>query len=442
MELYRVSSEEELTPQVISALIDRYKMKEVKRLKTLHEYYIGQSEIKRRAMSDPAKPNNKVANNFPGYITDTIQGYFMGKPVSYKSEDEDHMIKVQDVFDRNHEQAHNAKLGKQLSITGVAHELVYMDENNNVRLAVLDPQETFMIYDDTIEQNPLAGVRFYTIQDYVSDKPQTKVEVYTGSAITYYEYRDESLKEVDDEEHYFGAVPINVYWNNDVRMGDFEKVMDQIDAYDKAVSDTSNDLEYFADAYLVLKGMEQTEQKDIADMKENRVMLITEGGEAQWLTKDINTEQAENYKDRLRRDIHTFSFVPDMSDENFGMNLSGISIKYKLFGLEQIVGTKERLFKQSLEKRIELITKVLNLKGGTHDAKDIKMNFSRNLPVNTAEWADMAVKLHGMLSDETVVSLLPFVEDVAQEMDKKAAQEADDLLAYPELNPVEVPKEE
>ena len=109
MEIYKITTEDQLTNDLIRSLIERYQQKEVPRLKRLHNYYVGAPDIKKRAMSDTSKPNNKIANPYASYIVDTIQGYFLGQPIAYQCEDEDMMVRIQSIFDKNHEQAHNSK---------------------------------------------------------------------------------------------------------------------------------------------------------------------------------------------------------------------------------------------------------------------------------------------------------------------------------------------
>ena len=50
-------------------------------------------------------------------------------------------------------------------------------------------------------------------------------------------------------------------------------------------------------------------------------------------------------------DIHKISGVPDMSDESFAGNASGVAMKYKLLNLEQITKT-ERTLRKLLQKNI------------------------------------------------------------------------------------------
>ena len=167
MEFYKVESIEDITSELVLSLIERYKQNEMPRLKKLYNYYLGESEIKERTMKDSSKPNNRVAHPFGAYLVQIIQGYMLGKPVGYSSENKEFMLKIQDIFDKNNEQNHNSELGKNLSIFGLGYELLYMNELNEVKFANLNPMETFMIYDNTIEQNPLVAIRFYDVFDYV-----------------------------------------------------------------------------------------------------------------------------------------------------------------------------------------------------------------------------------------------------------------------------------
>lgn len=429
IEKYKVPSLDSITPELIYSLIQRYEMNEVPRLKRLKNYYIGQTDVKQRVMADKSKPNNKIASPFPAYIVDTSVGYWLGKPVVYQSQDEELMAKVQIVLDRNHEANHNTKLGKDLTTTGIAYELIYLDNEKNIKLKRLNAESVFMIYDTTVEETPLMAVRFMSIEDYITNDTHTIVELYTDNCIIEGMVNGDSLALGEPEPHYFGRIPVIQYKNNDEMTGSFEKVADLIDSYDLAVSDTSNNLEYFADAYLVLSGLEATEAEDIQDMKESRVMVMAEGGKAEWLVKGQASVEVEAFKDRLKEDIFTLSQVPNLSDESFGNASSGVSLQYKLFGLENIVSITERNFTSSLEKRLMLITNMINLMGGNHDYTFITMNYTRNIPANLSNIADVITKLSGTVSQETLLSQIPFVNDPVEELERIEREQEDSLYS-------------
>lgn len=428
LEKYRVPGPESITPELISALIKKYIGTEVPRLKRLKSYYIGASDIKGRTMSDNSKPNNKIASPFSAYIVDTTVGYWLGKPVTYQSQDDELIAKMQIVFDRNHEGNHNTKLGKDIATTGVAYELIYLDENKNIKMKKLNNESVFMIHDTTVEETPLMAVRFVTVEDYLTNDSKTLVELYTDYYTQEGYIAGDTVVFNEPVPHFFGRIPVIQYKNNDEMTGSFEKVIDLIDSYDLAVSDTSNNLEYFADAYLVLTGLEATEPEDIQDMKESRVMVLSEGGQAEWLVKGQASVEVEAFKDRLKEDIFTLSQVPNLSDESFGNTASGVSLQYKLFGLENIVSITERNFTASLEKRILLITNMFNVMGGNYDYTYVTMAYTRNIPANIANLSDIISKLNGIVSRETLLTLLPFIDDPVLEIERIEEEQKDTLF--------------
>ena len=412
---------------VLKYLIAKYSPAREQRLR---DYYEGRHDILNRKMADPTKPNNKLVNNLAAFITDTVTGYFMGQPVVYSADGEENDAYVEmlkDIYDYNNEQDHNAELSKGQSIAGVDYELLYLDEEAKIRLTELPTENVIYVVSDAIDEKPVMAVRIYETDNIKqADEKLYYYEVYTDDEIiTYTAQRHNenvSLTEVDRVEHYFGEVPIIAYPNNKEQMGDFEGVIHLIDAYNKAQSDTANDFEYFTDAYLKLTGVRLDDQA-IATMKENRVIgLPDKECDVDWLVKQINDAALENYKNRLRKDIHALSKTPNLSDESFSGNLTGVAISYKIWGMDQVVAVKERKFKKALQRRIKLITNILNMQGNTWDWRKIEITFSRNMPQNLAELSQMVGQLKGIVSDETLIALLPFVTDVTMELERLAEQ--------------------
>ena len=117
--------------------------------------------------------------------------------------------------------------------------------------------------------------------------------------------------------------------------------------------------------------------------------------------------------------------------EQFAGNVSGEAMKYKLMGLENITGVKEAKFKKGLMRRIELLCNFLNI--STNDLMlytDIQPVFTRNKPQNETELANMVKSLYGILSDETLISILPFIENAREEIDKRNSEKENTLDDY------------
>lgn len=433
--MFRLNNKEELTPDLIRRIVYKFRQCDLPRLIKLKNYYLNKTDILKRVQVDTLKPNNKIVHPFSQYITDTLCGYFIGEAVSYSSKEDIDELKM--VFEYNDEQNENMELAKNCSIYGRAWEYIYVDTDGSIRFTVVDTQEIIPIYGETIENELVAVIRLYNQYNIIKDQEETIVEVYTDNHI--YRYKAsvvlDSLQLMNDQPHYFGAVPFVEYKNNDDMTGDFEGVISLIDAYDALVSDDLNDFEYFVDAYLALYGY-TAEAEDIRKMKENRVLLMDQDTKAEWLVKNGDSAGVEITKQRLEKDIHKFSKTPNSSDENFGGNTSGVAMKYKLLGTENLASIKERKFKKGLQRRLEIISFIFALtRKGNLDWLSVDITFTRNLPVNELDIASMMNALKGIVSNKTLLNQLPFVEDADAELDQLQRELASTIYYTAGVNP-------
>lgn len=422
IEIFYINKDTELTAAHIIKFIDAFKLSYLPRLARLDRYYKNNNDIKQRAFTDLTKPNNKIAHSWGNYITDSMTAFFVGEPVSYSGDDADIEV-LKAVFDENDEQDINSQLAKDCSIYGAAYELAFIDEYAQIRLTKSSPLNSIPIYDDTVNSKLLYFIRFNEVKNILDDTKITFVTLYSDTSIKEFKRTDSHyLEPVSDKLHNFEIVPVSIYKNNDDMLGDFELVIDLIDFYDRLESDTANAFDYYNDCYMVLEGA-TIDDADAQAMKEKRMLQMPEGSKVYFLTKDaVDTEQ-ENAKNRIVNDIHKFSRVPNMSDENFANNVSGVAMRYKLLGLENVCAIKERKFKRGLQNRLWLISNILNIKTGTA-LQDIKITFKRNIPSNELEVANMINNLRGLVSNETLISQLSFIENAQEEKEKLDAENA------------------
>ena len=432
MRKIRIDKDTMINSSVVKWIIDKHQS-EKSRISELRRYYNNNnSSIMNREYNDPNKPSNRLAHPFASYITNMAVGYFLGNPIAYNSENKDLLQRLNDVFKYNDEADNNTTLAKYSSIGGYAVELLYIDEDSKPRFTPLPGDEVAIVYDNTLEEKILCAIRYFEEEIVGEDKTKTIINVYTTDTIQVYEFIDDEMKLIEEQPHYFQGVPVAVYLNNDEMYGDFEKVKSLIDAYDQAQSDTANDFEYFTNALLVISGI-LVEDENL-NFKDNRVLNFTGSeGKAEYLIKNINDSALENFKNRLVEDIHKFSQIPSLTDEQFAGNVSGEAMKYKLMGLENIIGVKEAKFKKGLMRRIELLCNFLNV--ATNDLMlytDIQPVFTRNKPQNDTELANMVKGLYGIVSDETLLSILPFIENSKDEIERRNS-EKENTLDYQDL---------
>lgn len=422
------SIKQELSRTEIINLVNKHNMTLPKYIK-LKEMYENKNAIKHRVQKDPSKPNNRVSHPYADYIVNSIVGYFMGKPVAYSFADNEEVTTLfDDLFSFNDESAENTQLATDASIYGVACELMYVDKDLNPRFKAISPLESIAIYDTSIEENLIGFVRHWKIK--VDDEDVDYIEYYTANKILKFTSNGGATEVL---EHYFGDVPVVVVENNRDLCSDFEKVVDLIDALDKVVSDTANDFETFTNAILMITGTSLDDEL-IQTLKDSRLLNIDDSsGKAEYLFKDIPDTALENYKNRLVDDIHKFSSVPNMSDENFANNLSGVSMQFKLSSLEFKCATKESYFRKALLRRIELICNLLSLLGKLSLAteeivKNVDIRFTRNTINNNEELVTRAIQLSTMLSKETILeNLLPFIPSVEAELERLATEREESI---------------
>ena len=407
----------------------------------LKRYYEGKHGILRKEGRRNNAANNRLVSNFCSYITNMSAGFFLGNPVTYKTvgKNEHELATLLEIFKYNDEAAHNLSLAEESSITGEAYEVLYTDKDANIRFAHIPSEEMILVCDSSLEENPICAVRHFRVYGLDLSTYTEFVDVYDAKKISHYKY-DGILKPFDVQEHYFDDVPIVEYPNNHQHRGDFEDVLSLVDAYNLAQSLTLDDMADFTDAFLLLKGYAGMTPEDAAEMRRSKIIKLDENGSAEWLIKNINDTYIENFKTRVQRDIHKFAQIPDMSDENFASNTSGVAIKYKLIGLEQIRSRKEREFKKGLQRRIELIGNILKLKNQAQiDFRDVDVQFTANIPANIVEQAQIVNQLEGVVTQKTLLSLLPFVADPSEEIaeiEKQRAEEIrqNDIEIYPTLH--------
>lgn len=429
---------DELTLEKIVTFIQRFNQYERPVLDRYYKYYMGDQDIMKKMVKDTTKPCNRIVTNFCYNIVTNYQGYLTGQDVTYTSPED--ISAIVDVLSYNDVRTEDNELLRQALIYGRAFEVCYIDEDMKQRFKVLDARQTFAVYDNTLNQNLLAVVRHYPVDEFDLTKG-FNVDIYTKNRIEHYVMGNtySSLRFVNDEPHFYNQVPVTVFSLNEEEESIFNKVMTLQDAYNNLLSSEVDDFQAFCDAYMVLKGV-TAEAEDIQSMKENRVLLVGDNGEVSYVNKAINDTQIENMLTNIEKQIHTISNSPDFTDDAFG-TASGVAMKYKLLGFENCAGAVAANMTKALQKRIELICEILGMVEGESMWRDVEITFTRNLPVDLTETANLINTLKGTVSDRTLLSLLPFVSDIDKELEMVEETKAKNIEMYNFQNPLSSNKE-
>lgn len=406
----------------------------------LKNYYDGNHKVLHRR-KEKYLSNNRIVCNHAKYITDTLTGYMTGNPVTYTGKSDISLLT--DMLQKSESDTQDTDLAHNISIYGRGYEMAYMssDEIPHIKLENCSPQNAFVVYDDTVEHKPVFSVYYFAVYDDNQNLKGYKCTMSTDSII--YEFSLGTGFDIQGKitvnDNLFSMVNVIEYYNNAECQGDFEQVISLIDAYNLLQSDRLNDKEQFVDAILLIKGQilgDNTEEESEAysSLRKYGLLMLDSDSSAEWLTRSFDENSVEILKKSIENDIHKFSGVPCLADENFAGNASGVAMRYKLLGLENAAKVKERYFREGLYYRLKLFANIIRVKGGGEiNIDDIEIKFTRSLPQNELEIARTIATLQGVVSNQTLVSLLPFISDAKAEMDLlKSEQEITD---YSNINP-------
>ena len=417
-EEFIMDKNDDLDLDMLESFINKHQALVKARFEPLEKMYKGNHAILNMEEKPLNKPDNRIVMNFAKYIVDTLNGYFLTIPIKINHESEEYMEKLQDILDFNNIDDEQYELSKDMSIFGVGYEMLYTDEESRENILHLSPKETFVIRDNSIRKRIRYGVHYYR-----DEENNLRGTFSDDQKIYYFAEGDKGLYISEEYPHYFGDCPIDEWRENEECQSAFESVYTMINQVNKVISEKANDVDYFADAYLKVIGVE-LEEEVLSKLRDSRIWnLYKTSNEADGTIPDVDflskpdaDQTQENLLNRLEEKIYQLSMVPNLSDENFGTS-SGIALSYKLQGLDNLCKTKERKFTAGLIRRYKMLCNLPNW----HDKeayKGITYQFTRNAPKNVLEEAQVVNSLNGLVSKETALSYLSIVDNAKEELEK------------------------
>ena len=427
--MFYVNKNTNLDSLLLQKMISKFRVEVEPKLQRYKNYYDGKQAILNKAYADASKPCSRTVINYCKNIVDSYNGY-LATPgcISYRSEQD--IDDIMNILRYNDYAAEDADFLLDALIYGIAAELMYIDETGHTRFRLINPTTCFGVCDDSLTGDLLYFVRMYKVNDW-DESNIYNVDVYSDYDVKHYTMNGANgyLSFVSEEPHYFSQCPANIFTLPDEK-SIFDCIMSLQDAANELVSSEIDDYSAFCDAYLTLIGVD-ADVEDISSMKENRVLVLPDGAAAQWLTKNANDTQVENILKRIHESIYRIAQCPDFSSESFvGGVSSGVAIRYRLTGMETKAGKIEGEMKKALQRRVEIICGIASLKLGEEVFRDISIDFKRNIPEDYTSIINMINSLKGTVSDSTLLSLLPFVEDVNAELAAVQEQKQANMALY------------
>lgn len=382
----------------------------------LFDYYRGEQTVN-KGETVRGRPDNRLRAPFPRYITEVHTGYFLGLPPTLAYGDAAagrRYAELSRALDLPHLYF---DLGRDLSVCGAGFALVWV-ERDGVKVCRCDPCDCFAIRSGEAGAPLLAAVRL------LASGGETHGVLYTPEALTPFAWDGNGVTLGQAEKNLLGAIPLLPFYNNCQGVGDFEMVTGLVDAYNLLLSGALDDMQSVANAFLALYGMQGTTQKDIEQANRTRILALSEGGRAEFVVKNLNHEALGQLEVNLRRSILQLSMTPDLGDEHFAGNSSGVALQYKLWGIEQVRSAKERSFTVGLRSLLSVLSAGERLLGRGVALSGGELTFYKNLPQDNTALASTLLSLAPVLSQQTILENLPWVSDAQEELRRKAAEAA------------------
>lgn len=419
-----MNKEKELTGEQLLEFIEQNERENIKRLRMKNQFesnppILDGVDATHKGVDDEGKPDNRLVANFARYLVLNFNGYFIGVPARVHHDDKAINDAIIEFWRQNDMDDILDELGKLTSIYGSAYLFMYQDEDAQTRLAYLPPLNVFNIYSDEIKPSTIYGVHYRTTEDGYSG------ELYSADEKVSFTLDGDKLSYGESEPLYYGRVPLIEFVENEERLSLIDPVEVIINAFNKILSEKSNDIDYFADAYLLVAGVALSQEEQFEFRKKRMINSDTKDLIVKFLEKPNADESQENQLDRLERLIYTLSMVTNTSENTVGTGASSVAsgeaLKVKQQSMQNMAISKERKFESGLQTMFKMFFNIItNIPANKKDEYiNIDYTWTRNTPKNVTEEIQNAAKAQGILSEKSQLGLISTVSSVDEEIERK-----------------------
>jgi len=433
-----------LTIEQIETAIRKFSETQEK-YKIQDEYYAGNNPP---ILATPDKnPNNKVSVPYVRKACNTVTGY-MAKVGNITFSDEENEDKLLEINNLNEADITTNEDFVNAIVNGKSYEIHYVDEDGQPRFIAIPANQIIPIYSTHADKNIEAFIYTYSDTNEIYESTTETInyaDVYYTDTVERYIAKDSSSYEpnLDDNEEYiydtfYGQAPIVEFVINKDKKNIFDHVTELIDQHDKVLSSNmANELAKTALSYITTSFSVDNTEKDengLTDLDKIKDKQIFDNMDSddfiKFLEKNLDEGFVNMAANRFERLIYEMLQIPNFNDPTFGTAESGIAIQYKLIDFENLCSSLEAYFLKGLNKRYELINKILGTSTNPI-VLDVNVTFRRNLPFDIENLALTIEKLKEVLSTETILRMFPksIIPDVLAELERIEEQRKSDIEA-------------
>lgn len=434
-------------------------------------YYDGYQDVTHRerlALDEDGKPivlknlpNNRLVNNLYSKMVDQKTNYSFGRPLSFDTENKEYAKALGALFGaRFLRTMHN--VGEGAWIGGKSWLYPYY-ENGELAFRRFPADEVLPFWADADHTVLDAAVHVYVVQEYDEAehaKDVVKVEVMHGGGVDCFIRTDDGVLEPDSfaysgpyiitqqddetgkvEGYNWERIPLVCFKSSHHEIPLLSKVKCLQDAYNNILSNFANQME--EDIHTTILVIKNYDGEDLGTFRRNLAtygaikVRSYEGAEGGVDTLEISVN-AENYKTLLallKDAIIENARGYDAKDDRMSGDPNQMNIQSMYSDIDLDANGIEMEFQASMEELLWFINKHLaNTGGRSFEGEDVTVIFDRDVLINETEAINNCKNSVGILSDETIVKMHPWVTDPEQELqriknEKEEAMQADPYQA-------------
>ncbi len=434
--------------QIIKELIQTHDTTD---METGDAYYHNKNDIKKRQIYyylnevkqvDKDATNHRIPHNFHKLLVDQKVSYLLGKPIVITATPPLYEQTLNERLDEKWDDVLQ-EIGKNASNKGVEYLHPYITPEGDFDYVVIPAEQAIPIYETEYEKDLVYFLRYYPF--IVNGRETARAEWWDKEQVTFYIRNGSGLFEMElpeegktnPESHFYynnsgygwKAVPFIAFKNNEEKYGDLKYYKEIIDIYDLINSDVSNDLTDIQKLIYILKGYAGTSLDEFMHNIRRYKAIKVDGGDGtgvDTLSATVQIEAIDSFLDRLEENIFLFGQGINMKSDKFGNSPSGIALKFLYSLLDLKSNIMARKFSFAIKNFTWFLTEYLALSNkGVYDNSTVKITFTKSMLINDKEMVEIGLQSKGIISDETIISNHPWVENTGEEQERIKAERED-----------------
>ena len=432
-----------------------------------HLYYDNEHDIltrKRTMIGEDGKlqkvenlPNNRIIDNQYAKLVNQKTNYLLGQPFVIEGENKQYVELLKQVFNKRFmKNLKNA--GKAMLNSGICWLYPYYNENGEFSFRLFPGYEVLPFWRDNEHTILDYAVRLYLVMGYEGTTPVVieKVEVYDLDGVHNFildsgilipdvvnqesstSYHMITPNEADEVEGFnWTKVPLIPLKYNEQEIPLLKKVKSLQDGINIMLSDFENNMQEDArNTILVLKNY------DGQNLGEFRKNLVTYGavkvrydGETKGGVDTLEiTVNAENYKaiiEIFKKAIIENGMGYDAKDDRLSGNPNQMNIQSMYSDIDLDANDMETELQAAFEEVLWFVNAHLaNTGQGNFDGEEVNIIFNRDILINESEAIANCQASVGILSDETIISMHPWVDDPQLELERLKRQKEEERAEF------------